>query len=142
MSTLWFAKHASKVFGVEDNEAWFQIVSGRLAEAPNVALSLAHSKEEYIAAIDACPETSFDIISIDGSYRGECLDHAIGYLEPGGLLMVDNTDTAHAQSAVESLTRHFEPDQIHVFSGFPPGNFHPTETTICFRGPGAEAGRR
>ncbi len=51
--------------------------------------------------------------------------------------MVDNTDTSHAQSAVAALHRHFEDNQIRVFSGFPPGNFHPTETTICQR---AEAG--
>lgn len=135
MSTLWFAKRCAEVHSVEDDPEWFERVSELVAGFPNVHLNLAHARQEYVHKIDAFPEAYFDLICIDGSHRVECFDAALPHLKPGSLLLVDNTDEASNLPIVARLTELFPAANIRRFAGYPPGNFHPTETIICRSGP-------
>ncbi|MCP3979806.1 MAG: class I SAM-dependent methyltransferase [bacterium] len=131
MSTIWYAHRATRVHAVESNRDWYEKISERVASFPHVQLTHREDEESYVTSIDDTGCEAFDIISIDGSYRFQCFEYALKYLKPGGLMLIDNTDTMNNQRIVDELEVHFTPDRIRRFSGFAPGIFHPIETTIC-----------
>jgi hypothetical protein len=91
-STLFWAESGVKeIYSVEDSEKWSRIVGDKLRSCSVVHLIYKNDKQGYIHSIDMVPG-EFDIILVDGSYRRECAEAAIGRLREGGLLVVDNTD--------------------------------------------------
>jgi hypothetical protein len=88
-STLFWSARARRVVSVEDNEAWYQKLCGRIGT--NVEITLASEKSDYIGHI-AEVGNCFDIITIDGNYRDQCAQVAVKYLRPGGLIILDNAD--------------------------------------------------
>jgi Methyltransferase domain len=129
MSTLWFAKRCREVISVESDSHWHQVVNQQCRAMDNVRISHATSKEDYLGAISTAGG-KFDLILIDGLYRNDCLDLARPYLNPGGLLVVDDTDTI-TDLAVR-VKQLFSDSRILPFRGWVSGNLHPHETTmIC-----------
>jgi hypothetical protein len=140
MSTLWYERHSAEVHAVEDDPAWYAIVQKRVRSASVYLLSGA----AYVGRIREFPDGYFDLISIDGSSRYECLRASIPKLSPRGLLVIDNTDKDRttrgdlfrADALIESLPGF----SVRRFAGWPPGNFFAQETTICFRHRGDKLG--
>lgn len=129
MSTLWFAKRCHQVVSVESDSHWHEVVTQQCRAMQNVRIIQAPSKEDYLRAISIAGG-KFDLILIDGLYRGDCLDLARPYLNPGGLLVVDDTDMI-ADLAVR-IRQLFADSRIMAFRGWVSGNLHPHETTmIC-----------
>jgi len=131
MSTLWYGRHFSRVDAVENNPAWFDRISELVVDIPQVQVRLRQTKADYVNAIDEVSVESFDLISIDGSYRLACAQKALSRLAPGGYFLVDNTD-AHPEIST-FLKDHFASEHIHIFNGYPLSTFHPTQTTICVK---------
>lgn len=127
MSTLWFAERSKEVESVESNPEWYQTMSQKTEGFRNARIVLANSKESYVGAI-AKAGGLFDLILIDGLYRDECIDLARRYLNPGGVVVVDNTDTI--PGLADQIKRLFCDSEVRTFRGWVPGNFHPNETTI------------
>ena len=50
------------------------------------------SFEKYVKSIDKYPDSSFDLIIVDGRARPSCIQHAIRKLKTGGYLVVDNSE--------------------------------------------------
>lgn len=70
------------------------------------------------------------MILVDGLYRNDCLDVARPYLNPGGLLVVDDTDMI--PYLADRIKQLFSDSRILAFRGWVSGNLHPHETTmIC-----------
>jgi hypothetical protein len=88
MSTLWYERSGAEVHAVEDDEAWFKVISTRTGSARVYYLT----GQDYVNKIREFPAGYFDLISIDGSDRLACFEIAEKYLRPGGILLVDNTD--------------------------------------------------
>jgi predicted O-methyltransferase YrrM len=127
MSTLWFAERCDKVVSVENNPDWYQRMTEQTKGLRNVQLLFASSKESYVQAI-AEAGGEFGLILIDGLYRDECIDLARDHLSPGGVVVVDNTDTI--SGLADQIKRVFGDSDIKTFRGWVPGNLHPNETTI------------
>ncbi len=129
MSTLWFAKRCRQVISVESDSHWHQVVTQQCNDMENVRIIHATSKEDYLGAISTAGD-KFDLILVDGLYRNDCLDLARASLNPGGLLVVDDTDTI-ADLAVK-VNQLFSDSRIMTFRGWVSGTLHPHETTmIC-----------
>jgi protein-L-isoaspartate O-methyltransferase len=127
MSTLWFAERCKEVVSVENNRSWYEAIQKRTAGLENVSLIFAGDLKSYVGSIDRAGGR-FDLILVDGMFRSECLGVARGYLNDGGMVIVDNTDAVPtlAQQARTELAG----GTIREFRGWVPGNLSPNETTI------------
>lgn len=130
-STVWYGRRALRLYAVEDDRVWFETVSRRTRGMSNVRLRLAEDEDRYVRSIDEVPEDGFDVISIDGSFRRKCLERAVDRLRPGGILVVDNTDTTEGGELARWLGGRFPATSLRRYAGFAPGILHPIETTVC-----------
>lgn len=134
MSTVWFARRCRELHSVEHDPGWYRRVRRMTAAYPDADVRLCERKEDYVGRIDAFPAGHFDVILIDGVWRGECFARCVSRVKAGGLLVVDNTDSELYRSVADRLPEEFASGQVRVFAGFPPGSFHAVETTICIAG--------
>lgn len=142
-STIWYANKAKAIYGVDEDQNWFNYVINQLAglngcrDTPSNLSCFPQDgssmlKKLYINEIyeAAKKQSSFDIIVVDGLYRDECIIEAINFLKIEGLLIVDNWQQpsvwmpklqtlkalSHLQSKVYTQTNPFHPDwQTAVF---------------------------
>jgi predicted O-methyltransferase YrrM len=127
MSTLWFAERCREVISVESNPEWYFSVVNRTKRRANVRVIYAASKADYLAGISKT-SGKFDVILIDGLYRRNCIDLARSYLNPNGMMIVDNTDIN--PDLAEAVKNLFGDSQILSFQGWVPGNLIASETTV------------
>ena len=129
-STLYWAKLSASVISVEDDERWYQMLRSELTArgCSSVSIVLASSLDDYIGVIRQCPKESQDLVLVDGAYRRNCVEAAIPYVKPGGLLVVDNTDWHWFKDApLEGIPPNWE--KI-AYRGFGPMLGHVSETTL------------
>ena len=117
-STLWLAQRADEVHSVEHDRAFADYFSPALAAHPNVELHIVEAvrsanpiitsaKEgqagldfaDYVATIDKIGGT-FALIVIDGRAREACLTAALPRLEPGGIIVLDNSRRRRYRQAI------------------------------------------
>ncbi|MER8798841.1 hypothetical protein NKH75_32760 [Mesorhizobium sp. M0984] len=100
-STIWFSKRVKSLVSVEHDKAWYEKVKEKLKgqKISNVDYRLASSKsdgscsrESYIGAVDEFREKPFDVVLVDGLFRSDCALLAVGMLESGGILIIDNVN--------------------------------------------------
>jgi hypothetical protein len=91
---------------------------------------LQHSFRNYVTAIDAFPEGTFDVVSIDGRARPSCIQHAISRVKRGGLLVLDNAERGYYLEKTSGLLMDFEKRE---YEGCGPCNFHFWQTNIYRR---------
>ncbi len=93
MSTIWYAKHSAEVCSIDDNEEWFKIVQERLRSAgiKNVEYFYTDDRQEYVRYGKRF-DKPFDLIMVDGSDRGDCVEHSLDCLAKGGIIYLDNSD--------------------------------------------------
>jgi SAM-dependent methyltransferase len=103
-STIFFARRVKRVFSIEDNQQWFDLVSQRIAQKSlsNVTLKfvpfdfknpVGFENSEYLHAM---PDERFDIIVVDGSEewtqsRPICFEKAQKRIKAGGIIVVDDS---------------------------------------------------
>ena len=149
-STLFFCKRAGFVATVEHDGQWFDILTQKIREQgysnwegafipgepvtdgspprpadPDAFRSGGkgfenQSFEKYAKAITRFPPASFDLILVDGRARPSCIQQALLYLKPGGLLVVDNAERSYYSAAFRTLFQtQFEP----VLTDYSPGPY-------------------
>lgn len=124
-SSLFWAARANQVVSVEGDKKWHEKVS-KMNNFDNLSLILAEDKTTYISSIENF--SGFDIIIIDGYYRDECAYYAIKKINPGGLIILDNSNR---YPKIAKFIRS-ESNLIQVdMKGFTPINFY-TSTTSLF----------
>ena len=97
MSTLWLAQRVGLLVSVEDHAGWHALVSRKLGAAvEKVEYRLATKREDYLAAADG---REFDLILVDGKWRGDCVAVGLEHIAPGGILYLDNADHGAGGSA-------------------------------------------
>ncbi len=106
MSTLWLARRAKVVHGIEGAPEWYDTMSERLIKqgSKNVSLYLrdltayadrGHGSDEFnrqFAGLDGVGELAFDFIVVDGAARWLCVERGLNVLKPGGALYLDDSD--------------------------------------------------
>src|SRR5712692_9275789 len=88
MSTLWYESRCAEIHSVEDQYEWQQ----RVQAAARKAVVYYLKGRAYVDKILEFPDGYFDLISIDGGARLNCLEAAIA---KGGapLLLLDDSDS-------------------------------------------------
>lgn len=125
-SSLFWAARSEKVVSIENNRKWHTKISSN-HNFKNLSIILEEENDLYVKSI--ADHGEFDVIIIDGSHREECAHYAIKYLNPGGFVILDNSDwfPEVAQFLRESL------NLIQVdMKGFAPINFYTSTTSIFF----------
>lgn len=127
-STLWWAKLATEVVAVEDDQDWYAYIAKNMP--PHATYHLAKDQATYLRAL--LDETrGFDVIIVDGSYRPACIEICSEKLSEDGIIVVDDTEWDILQPALALLTskgfRRIE------FYGLGPINGHPSGTSILYR---------
>ncbi len=127
-SSIYWAKRARSVTTVEDDPRWHEQVQARALLNQN--LLLRRDRDGYVAAIahDGIP---YDVIVIDGNHRLECTKAAIPQLNPGGMIVLDNSDR-DTERACSAMLREAGFIQVD-FCGFGPINGYSWSTSIFFR---------
>ncbi len=87
-SSLYWAKRARSVISVEKDAEWHGKFQDQLLD--NQQILLRPDREKFVAELDA--HGMFDIIIIDADWRRECAELTRKHLNPGGLVVLDNSD--------------------------------------------------
>lgn len=123
-STLFWARNTKQVVSIEDNSEWYQKILKLMPS--NVDLRL-RSLDDYPEI-----EGQYDIIVVDGyaqqRMRYRCAVASLPHLNPGGLVIVDNSDWLPATCLWLRREGLIQCD----LSGFVPGNIHPQTTSFFF----------
>lgn len=139
-STVWLARHSGTVWAIEDDELWYSKVSQLLHRRNilNVNYVLAIEKDYFDLSSDV---DDLDLVIVDGSWRPQCVESAVGRVRAGGTLYLDNSDKdAHsmdgemrlAERAVRT-TAEVWGGSIERFVGYAPGNLFPHEGLLIRR---------
>ncbi len=108
-STQWFARRAETVLSFEDNEFWADQTRERLRELGLSNVDLRQLPVEgFENEVDLLPESSFDLVVVDfleapAVTRIDVLKPAMKKVQPGGLLVLDDSDRPGYAEAFEQL---------------------------------------
>jgi hypothetical protein len=81
---------------------------------------------EYVQAIDAHPDHTFDLVLVDGLVRTECIQHAIPKIRSGGYLMLDNSNNTDVAEIVGKLRSYSHTEFRGIAPGWPPARWSNT----------------
>lgn len=137
-SSLWLAERTRSVTSVEHDPEW----AARVAERAPANLRVicrqstgdsltGPADDPYISAIADGGHGAFDLVLVDGRSRLSCVEFSLGFLKPGGLLILDNSDRANLQPAIRQLG---QAGFAHLFfTGLAPANTSLTTTSLFTR---------
>jgi len=99
-STIWFAARVGKLCSVESDDGWYKKISARIKGLSLGNVSYLYrpvsdngdSGSAYAGVLDAFPDSSVDIVLVDGAVRDLCALKAIPKLKAGGVLVIDNVN--------------------------------------------------
>ncbi len=131
-SGLFWAQRASEVYSVEDKPAWFAKWRKELRH-PNLKIMLRGNDQTYERAVLESGDC-FDVIIIDGIRRGQCAKTALDALNPGGMIIFDDSDRANnSDDYAQGLKILKDAGLLEVdFYGFCPTNVYPKTTSVFF----------
>jgi hypothetical protein len=78
-STMWYRAKGAHAFGVDSDYEYHRKYNVHWGD----------NQQRYVEIIKIV-DILYDIIIIDGDYRDQCTEHALGKLKPGGYLIIDN----------------------------------------------------
>ncbi len=132
-STLFFCNRAGFVATVEHDEGWFKVLSAKIREKGHLnwegsfvagedlstpaqtdisdpaqyrsgaTVFENYTFEKYAKAVKHYDLASFDLILVDGRARPACIQEALPYLKPGGLLILDNAERPYYTAAFKHI---------------------------------------
>jgi hypothetical protein len=142
-STIWLARRVSSVQSVEHHRQFGTMIQEQLRAWPNAALDIVEPVPSGSPAISSAKEGhgdldftdyvhhidrvggSFGLIVVDGRARQACLTAALPHLEPGGIIVFDNTMRRRYRRAIASA-----PVDEKIYRGLTPTLPYPDQTSI------------
>ena len=124
-STIFWAQRARKVVSIEHDAAWASKIA-KVAPS-NVEIFVLPPATDYAAALLASGG-NFDVIVIDGIYRAKCCRDVGQALNPGGLVILDNSDW---YTTASRIIRDQNLIQVDI-SGWGPLNNYTWTTSLFF----------
>ena len=118
-------KLAREVTSVESDPEWFERVRDGLT-TDSVQVHLATEQDAYVQFPRS--RGKFDVVIVDGMFRGLCVREAIHALQTGGLLIFDNSDWYPKATAFLRESGFIQVDM----SGFGPINDFTWTTSLFF----------
>ena len=132
-SSLFWARRAKQVISIEDNPEWFKKWQENFSE-PNLDIRWIDEGPLYSDSI-LSEEQGFDVIVVDGKRRTACAQSAIQKINPGGMIILDDSDRVNTSDEYEKAIKILkEADLLQVdFYGFCPMNNYTKTTSIFFK---------
>lgn len=134
-STLFFEDYFTNIYSVEHDENWYKVISKHIKKAkvffvPPVksnnpstsSLKIGYKKldfTDYVNFIDKIG-LRFDIIFIDGRARQECLKIAKNYLNPNGIIVLDDSNRNRYEKAISVFYPNNKIIQLKGFGTYIP----------------------
>lgn len=155
-STIFLSERAGQVFSIEHHDEWYGLVSKALAQRriTNCSYKLLEPKpiegilqatdepptsrfiyddyypgttlHEYVQAIDAHPDHTFDLVLVDGRLRTQCIQHALPKIKTGGYLMLDNSNNEDTAEIIRKLRSYQHTEFRGIAPGWPPARWSNT----------------
>lgn len=124
--SLYWAERAELVWSTESDADWMKKIT---AVAPsNLNIIFAEDRTTYANSIRLAGK-KFDIIVVDGDFRLSCAQEAVSYLNPGGMIILDNADWFPETA---SFLRASDLIQVDMF-GLGPGLWYSWATSFFLR---------
>lgn len=98
-STLHYNTIIDHHFGIEHDAIWFEKLMERNLTRKSFKLV---SEEEFVKSI-ALFERRFQLIIIDGIKRNECLKFCVDFLEPDGVIVLDDSERPQYSEEIDKL---------------------------------------
>jgi len=129
-STFYWSSFGCDVNTIEADPNWYSLMTKKIKSEniENIKILLAKDEKEWIAKISEFGVLKYDMIVVDGGPRPNCVEAAINYLKPGGVLVIDNTDWHWWNKPIQLVPSDWS--QIPL-KGYVPMNLNQNETTIC-----------
>jgi predicted O-methyltransferase YrrM len=123
-STVWLATRAQRITSIEHDRRWYKLICAALGPSSySVDYRLIDSEADGSAywRLSGGDEQAFDLVIVDGIHRAECMRSAVIAVRPGGLIYLDNIDSAGRDAyAILSDAVSRVGGTIELFTGFPP----------------------
>lgn len=133
-STLFFAKRVKKVFGVETNSRWRDVILSLSKDDSNIEINLMPDGLENPAYENFAKNSGrkFDFIIIDSLKRFESAKNSITALKPGGTIILDDSERPNYKKIFDFFAQNnFTKTD---FPGIAPGQLRIKNTTF-FKAP-------
>ena len=144
-SSLFFEEKVAFLFSVEHNPKWYRQIKRMLSKKVVYKLIKPESDgrgyrstdvsfqgcsfRHYCRSILTFPDNFFDLISIDGRARNDCLKLARKKVKIGGYILLDNSERKEYRRGINFLKGFVRRD----FRGNGPVNEYPWQTTVFQR---------
>lgn len=102
-STVWLAKRCGEIHTVEHDKSWLDRFSAQTAKHDNAHLlyrPIGDTADDYVKAI-AETDGGYDVIVVDGRQRAACLKEAQSRLNPGGIVLFDDSGRKRYRAAID-----------------------------------------
>jgi hypothetical protein len=103
-STLFFAKLVVDVVSLEDDLTWYEKISKELPKNARVMFVKSDINGTYCRAIHQV-DGLFDLVVVDGRDRVNCIKQALGKLNEGGVIGLDDSHRERYQEGIDQLCR-------------------------------------
>lgn len=97
MSTVWFARRCRLLVSVETNRGWYNAVSRILAQNNFANVDYRLSEQSEHQAVADYPDSTFDLVLVDGYERDRAMQTAISKVKRGGYIYLDNSDVPYRE---------------------------------------------
>lgn len=134
-STLFFTKRVKKVISLETRKNWMDLIQENLEkqQSKNSEIHLmidGLENQNYENFAKNCDQ-KFDFIIIDSLKRFECAKNSISALEPGGSIVLDDSERKNYQKIFDFFAeKKFKKTD---FLGIAPGQLRIKNTTIFYK---------
>ena len=130
-STIWFAQRTQRIIAVEHYLEWVDYVRSLLPSDLESKVEIVHVPnsdtgntiggdgkyyDDYVDYVKTT-ESSFDLISIDGRGRRQCVINAINKVKKNGFLLVDNSEREAYQPGLREIPSHWEKNEFPTYLG-------------------------
>jgi precorrin-6B methylase 2 len=129
-STVWWSRRVNSVTAVEHDPAWVERVRPRLPANAHVDHVPRDIDGDYCRAVHL-GGTRFDVVVVDGRDRVNCGLQAAEALEPGGVIVWDNSERRRYAPGLDALAA--QGFRRLPFAGLSPLGSSASETSILYR---------
>lgn len=133
-STLYWAKHVKRVFAVENDPFWANIIIATLPKNTSLILAAPDSTQAYEDfgknAYEQNGNQGFDVIINDGERRMECCMQNLKYLNTGGVIIWDDSDRISAADIAQLAASGFKKLE---FEGLKPAGRGIERTAVFYK---------
>ena len=134
MSTVWFARRCGLLVSVETDRRWYLSVKTMLSQRNfhNVDYRLSEQSEHQ--AVADYPNSTFDLVLVDGYERDRVMKTAISKVKRGGYIYLDNSDVPyreHRTAKALLMEAAGAESEIRIFNDLYPTQFGVNEGMLA-----------